>query len=426
MAFPRMYHIRQHFEAPVEGDIATRTREELDRLDWTGRIKPGQTVAITAGSRGISNIDTIIRAACDYVRDKQAVPIIIPAMGSHGGGTAEGQRGILEGYGITAEAMQAEIRASMDTVIVDTTPQGIPVHFDKHAYEADHVLIVGRVKPHTGFVGEIESGLHKMMLIGLGKHAGAKIYHRAIQDFSFPEIIRAVANVVLEKCDVIGGLAIVENARDQTGLLAGVRPDEFFERERELLELSKRWLPRLPFPQTDLLIIDEIGKNISGTGLDTNVVGRKYNDHAATDRDDVNVRRIFVRGLTEQTHGNATGIGLSEFTNQRTVDAVDRHITAINSVTGGHPTAAMLPIAFATDAESVEAALQTVGLTPPDQCRVVQISNTLHLTDVLVSEAYADQIGNNAALEVVAGPFDFPLQSDGNLRSVVESIGRGH
>src|SRR3990172_9010437 len=282
MPFPRMLRLRQKFESPRVENIPAEVEGQLAALDLGRKVKPGQTVAITAGSRGIANIAVITKAVCDHVRRLGAAPVIIPAMGSHGGGTAEGQRAILAGYGITEESTGAEIRASMETVIVDRTPQGIPVHFDKRAYECDHVVVCGRVKPHTGFVGDIESGLHKMMLIGLGKHAGAKVYHRAILDYSFLEIITAVADVVLKKCRVVAGLGIVENAYDQTALIAAVGPERFFEREKELLVIARRWMPRLPFKKVGLLILDEIGKNISGAGMDTNVIGRKFNDHSPT------------------------------------------------------------------------------------------------------------------------------------------------
>jgi hypothetical protein len=257
-----------------------------------------------------------------------------------------------------------------------------------------------------------------MMLIGLGKHAGAKIYHRAILDYSFLEIIRAVADVVLEKCKVIAGLGIVENAYDETGLIAAVAPRDFFEREKELLRIAKQWMPRLPFEKIGLLIVDQIGKNISGSGMDTNVIGRKFNDHVATERDSVSCKRIFIRGLTEETHGNACGIGMAEFTNQRTIDQMDVAITRINALTGGHPTAAALPVAFETDREVLDAALQTIGLDEPEQSRVVQISDTLHLREVLVSEAYLAEIEGRENLQIVEGPFDMEFDDDGNLLPV--------
>lgn len=419
MSFPRMIRIRQKFDARRVTDVSTETRLQLESLRLGNKIKAGQTVAITAGSRGIAQIDKIIRAAVDHVKSLGGVPFIVPAMGSHGGGTAAGQTQILEHYGITPEKMGCELRASMETIIVDRTPQGIPVHFDKHASQADHVLIVGRIKPHTGFVGDVESGLHKMMLIGLGKHEGAKIYHRAIADYSFMEIIMAVGMSVIQKCRVVGGIGIVENAYDETALIEAVAPERFLEREKELLKLATQWLPRLPFPYCDLLIIDKIGKNMSGTGMDTNVIGRKYNDHAATDRDTVRCKRIFVRGLTEETHGNATGIGIAEFTNQRTADAIDRKITAINCITGLHPTAAMIPIAFETDREVIANALHTCGLVEPPQSKVIQIPNTLHLAEVLVSEAYLPQIAERSDLQQISEPADMALDQHGNLHDVL-------
>ena len=417
-SFPRMIRVRQRFESRRLDDVPGEVGRQLARLELGRTIRPGQSVAVTVGSRGIANIAPITKAIVDHVHGLRAAPFIVPAMGSHGGGTAAGQREIVEGYGITEQFVGCEIRSSMETVVVETTPQGIPVHFDRNAYSADHVIVAGRVKPHTGFVGEIESGLHKMMLIGLGKHEGAKIYHRAIQEFSFMEIIRAVADVVLRRCRVAAGVAIVENAYDETALIEAVAPEQFFEREKALLELARRWLPRLPFTSCDLLIIDEIGKNISGTGMDTNVVGRKYNDHAATDRDDVRCKRIFVRSLTEATHGNATGIGIAEFTNRRTAEGVDQDKTRINCITGGHPTGGMMPLVYDRDCDAIEAALQTVGLVDPPRARVIQIANTLHVAEVLVSEAYQPELEERVDLTALGPASPMEFDPHGNLRNV--------
>lgn len=417
MAFPRMIRVRQKFDAPVIEDIPGEVDAQLTKLNLGQKVQQGQTVAISAGSRGIANIEIITKGICDHVKSIGGIPIVIPAMGSHGGGTAEGQRAILEGYGITEEFTGAEIRSSMETVIVDQTPHGVPVHFDKNAFECDHVIVAGRVKPHTAFVGPIESGLHKMMLIGLGKHNGAKIYHRAIIDFSFLEIIRAVGTSVLEKCRVIAGVGIVENAYDETGMIAAVAPEEFYDQEVELLNTARAWMPTLPFKQVQLLIIDKIGKNISGSGMDTNIVGRKYNDHAATENDDVKVKRIFIRGLTEETHGNACGLGMAEFTNKRTVDKVDANITKINSLTGAHPSAASIPVHYDTDREVLENALQCVGLVEPENAKVVQIKDTLHLGEVLVSEAYLAELSARPDLEVMGEPNEMTFDDNDMLAS---------
>ena len=418
MSFPRMLRLSQKFEGPELADVQQETRSQLAALELGDKIRPGESVAITAGSRGIANIASIIKAASRHLKDIGAQPFVVPAMGSHGGGTAEGQQEILHSYGVTEEYTGAPIRSSMETVIVDTTPQGIPVHFDRHAYEADHVVVCGRVKPHTGFVGPIESGLHKMMLIGLGKHQGAKIYHRAIKDFSFLEIILAVADVILAKCRVAAGLAIVENAYDETALIEAVAPDRFFEREKELLKQAQLWMPRLPFPEVDLLVVDEIGKNISGSGMDTNVVGRKFNDHGATEDDTVDCKRIFVRGLTRETHGNACGIGMAEVTNQRTVDQANLVATRINALTGGHPSAAAVPIAFDSDREAMLAILETVGLVDPVDSGIIQIANTLKLGEVLVSEKYSPEVRERSDLDVVSGPDAMAFDANGNLAPV--------
>lgn len=416
--FPKMCNIVQRFDNPRVDDIPATVRQQLERLSLQRIIKPGQSVVLTAGSRGIANIPTILREAAAYFASLGAKPFVVPAMGSHGGGTVEGQLKMLASLGITEDSIGVPIRATMDTVVVAQTSNGLPVHFDRYASEADHVLVVGRVKPHTRFVGPVESGLHKMMLIGLGKHEGAKVYHRGILTMSFPEIIDAVAEQVLRKCRVCGGLAIIENALDETAMIEAVPPEQFATREPELLKLANEWLPRLPFPDVDLLIVDRIGKNISGVGMDANVIGRKFNDHMATPQDLARCRRILVRSLTKETYGNATGIGIAEFTTQRCVDQIDPVSTRINCITGLHPEAAMIPITLPNDEQAVEAALQTIGLIPPEQARVMQISDTLHLSHVRVSEAYFEDVRRSSHTDFNGEPFGFPLSADGWLRDV--------
>jgi len=415
--YPHLFRVRQSFQSPslpVE-QISATLSAELSRLNLAGRVKPGQTVAITAGSRGVANIALIIKAAVEHFLSLGARPFIVPAMGSHGGGTAEGQRELIEGYGITEAYCGCPIRASMETVIICQAAEGFPVHFDKHAFGADHVLVVGRVKPHTNFVGDIESGLMKMMLIGLGKHAGAKIYHRAILNYSFGQIVRSVAREVLAKCHIVAGLGIVENAYDQTARIQAVAPQEFEEREKELLVLAKEWMPRLPFKTADILLLDQIGKNISGSGMDTNVVGRKFNDHVAAEHEWPKIKRIIVRDLTEPTHGNATGIGMSEFCRTRVVEKMDVKITRINCLTGGHPTGAMLPLDYPSDRDCLDAALPTIGLTEPPDAKLMWVHNTLDVAEVECSVAYLSEARERSDLEVIADPRPMPLDAAGNL-----------
>jgi hypothetical protein len=418
--YPQTVRVRQTFERPHVSDVAAEVESELAKLGLRNQISAGQTVAITAGSRGIANIAVIIKAIVDHIKGLGAKPFIVPAMGSHGGGTAEGQQAIIEAYGITEDFCGCEIRSSMETITVCEAAEGFPVHFDKHASNADHVVVCGRVKPHTGFVGDIESGLMKMMLIGLGKHDGAKIYHRAIMDHSFGQIVRSVAREVLSKCRVVAGVATVENGYDETAKIAAVSPAEFEEREKELLILAKKWMPKLPFDTVDVLLIDEIGKNISGSGMDTNVVGRKYQLHRAANDEFPKVRSIVIRGLTEETHGNATGIGLAEFALTRVVEGMNVHATRTNCLTGGASAGAMIPINFASDREVLDAALPLIGLTDRPDARLMWIPNTLEVAELECSTAYLDEAQGRDDLEILTEPRPLPFDEQGLLPSVRE------
>lgn len=413
--YPQIFRLRQTFEAPRVADIAGEVRRQLASLHLEQSIRPGQSVAITAGSRGIAQIHVILKAAVDYLKSLGAQPFLVPAMGSHGGGTAEGQRRVIESYGVTESFCGCPIRSSMETVVVCQTAEGFPVHFDRNAYEADHTLVCGRIKPHTDFTGEIQSGLMKMMLIGLGKHAGAKVYHAAIQDYNFGQIVRSVGEQVLKSCRIVAGLAVIENGYDETAEIAAVAPHEFESREKELLKAAEKLMPRLPFDRIDILIIDEMGKNISGSGIDTNVVGRKFDEHKAVEGEFPKVKRIFVRGLTKESHGNAAGIGMAEFATRRMIDQIDVNVTRINCLTAGHVSGAMLPLDFATDRAVLDAALPTIGLTEPASARIIWIRNTLDIGEVECSAAYLEQARQREDLKILTPLRDLPLDADGNL-----------
>jgi hypothetical protein len=420
---PEFFRVRQTFERPLVTDISAKVESELSSLQLGAVVNAGQTVAISAGSRGIANIALIIKSIADHVRSLGAQPIIVPAMGSHGGATAAGQRAIIEAYGITEEYCGCPIQASMETVVVAEAAEGFDVHFDRHAFEADHVIVCGRVKPHTGFSGDIESGLMKMMLIGLGKKAGAEIYHKAIHDYSFGQIVRSVAREVLSKCRVIAGLGIVENGFDETAIIQALAPGDIEEREKALLIEAKRLLPRIPFESAHLLIIDRIGKNISGTGLDTNIVGRKYLDHRAADHEFPKIRSIAIRGLTKQTKGNAVGIGLAEFCRSHIVQEMDRQATFVNCITGGHVSAGMIPLDYDTDREMVETGLSVIGLTEPVDAKVIRISDTLHMSELECSRAYLPLVEQNPDLEIVEGLRPLPFDEHGNWSDLVKGEG---
>jgi hypothetical protein len=414
-SYPLMFRVRQALEARRINDVAGEVDRQLARLQLGKRVQTGQSVAITAGSRGIANIPTILGAAVEHLKRLGVRPFIVPAMGSHGGGTAEGQREVVESYGITEEAVGCPIRSSMETVVVCQTPEGLPVHFDRLAYEADHVLVVNRIKPHTRFVGPIESGLMKMLLIGLGKCQGAQVYHGAIQEYSFAQIIRSVADAVFAKCHILAGLGIVENAYDQTALLEAIAPEEFEVREKELLVQAKAWMARLPFDAVDLLLIDRIGKNISGTGLDTNVVGRKFDDHKAVEGETPKVRTIAVRGLTPETHGNAIGLGIAEFCKSQILGQMDVEATRLNAITANHATAAMWPLDYPTDREILDAAVRAAGRTDPAAAKILWIPNTLAIAEVECSAAYLAEAQTRGDLAILTPLRSLPLDARGNL-----------
>jgi len=419
MIYPRMVRVRQHFERPQVPDIPAAVASALESLDLSRRIKPGQTVALTAGSRGIANIPLLLRSTAAVLKKLGAKPFLIPAMGSHGGGTAEGQRRILESYGITEEFVGAPIRASMETVQIGMTTEGFPVLLDRIASQADHIGVVARIKPHTGYHGPLESGLMKMMMIGLGKHAGALQYHRILLDHPFDAVVRSVGRTLMKSAPIAFGLAVVENAYDETALVEGVAPEAFETREERLLVEAKRFLMRLPLRQADLLIVDEIGKNISGSGMDTNVVGRKRAFRNQPSPPGIpSMRLIYVRGLSEKTHGNASGIGLADFTSTRLVQQMDYRSTVINCLTAGYPEGAFVPVHFATDREVLEAALAIIGTRTPQEARILHIRNTLQLEEVNVSEPCLEDAERQTEFTTVGRPGPLEFDATGNLPSL--------
>jgi len=414
-AFPRVFRIRQTFEAPRVENVAEEVGAQLARLELHQRLQPGQSVAITAGSRGIANIAIITRAIVEHLGGLGAKPFLVPAMGSHGGGSADGQRRIVESYGMTEEFLGCPIRSSMETVVIGHASKGFPIHFDRLAFEADHVVVCNRVKPHTGFAGTIESGLMKMLLIGLGNCEGAKVYHRAIQDFSFDQIIRDTVGEVLARCPILAGLGVVENAYEEMARIEAIFPQAFEIREKELLVLAKRLLPQLPFQHVDVLVVDRIGKDISGTGLDPNVVGRKFNDHKAMVNEFPKVRRIAVRGLTPRSRGNAIGLGIAEFCRSPLLRETDFAVTRLNGLISGHVSAVMTPLDYETDREMLAAALGTIGLTEPSEAKLLWIADTLRLGEVECSETYLNEAQHRADLEILGEPRDLPFDIEGNL-----------
>ncbi|MFN8007854.1 MAG: lactate racemase domain-containing protein [Terriglobia bacterium] len=417
MSFPKVLRVQQQFDTARVDNIPAKVNEEILKLNLSSRLKPGDTVAITGGSRGVNNIAQILKSVAKGMKDLGARPFIFPAMGSHGGGTAEGQRLVLEHYGITESTMGVPIRATMDTVQVGETEQGIPVLVDAYAHAADHIVVVNRIKPHTDFDGEIESGLCKMMAIGLGKQRGANIYHRANIKYGYAAVIGSVSRVVRSQCKILFGLGVVENAYDETALIEAVSSSEIESREKQLLVQAKSHLARIPFEAGDVLVIDEMGKNISGSGMDTNVIGR-----SVTQRERGPMKpsftRIVVRDLTEESNGNAVGIGLADLVTKRLVNKIDYRPTYMNAITSTNVEAARIPATFETDREAIDVAFSTCGVEP-ENSRLVWIKNTLKLDQFIASEAFLDEIQSRKNLKIIEKLGELPIGSSGDLASLL-------
>jgi hypothetical protein len=395
-----MVRLKQQFAGPMLHDVAGSVRDALGTLALP--VRPGQTVALPVGSRGVVNIDRAVRATVDHVKALGARPFIVPAMGSHGGATAEGQTAVLERYGVTEARMGCPVRATMDVVQVGEV-LGLPIWLDRYASEADWIGVINRVKPHTGFSGEIGSGLLKMMTIGMGKHRGAVQAHRANIRLGYETMIVALGREMLRLGRVAFGLGVVENGYDETALVRAFLPDDLEAGERELLRLAKAWMAKLPFETIDVLVVDEIGKEISGTGMDTNVIGR-HSTFFEKPFTSPRVTFIVACDLSPATHGNANGIGLADFTTRRLADKVDWEPTYINALTACSPGGPKLPAVLDNTRDALAVALACLGLERPEQARVVRIKNTLRLAEVEVSEAFLPEVATRADLTPLGEP----------------------
>lgn len=418
-AFPRMIPVRQNFPAPPPVDIPAALRSEFKTQGVLERLKPGMRVAVAVGSRGITNLKEIVSEVLANLKASGAQPFIIPAMGSHGGATPEGQAELLQEYGVTEERMKVPIKASMEVERLGATAEGIDVFCSVEALRADGIVVVNRVKPHTDFGGKIGSGLLKMMVIGLGKRTGAANFHTSNCRVGYEQAIRSVARVVLRSAPILCGVGIVENQFHQTARLAVLKPDEIERREEELFAEAKRLMPRLPFEDIDLLIVDRIGKNITGAGMDPNIIGRGVHGYSAflgeKSLTGPTIRRIFARDLTPETHGNGIGIGFADFTTTRLVKSMDKQVTYLNALTALTPNGAKIPIHFDTDREVLTQALASLALKDVRQAKVVRIADTLSLEHLEISDAYAELIPQNKILEALGCAEEIAFDAAGNL-----------
>lgn len=390
---PRWAPVRQQLDALEIGDVRAAIAEQFAREGVGNRLKPGQRVAITAGSRGIDRIDEVLKAVVDEVRALGAEPFLVPAMGSHGGATAEGQRELISHYGVTEERMGCPILSSMETVELGFVENDVPVWIDRNAYQADAVIPVGRVKPHTDFRGPVESGLMKMIAIGLGKQHGANFFHHQGMG-EFHHLIPAVANYTISRVNIPFGVAVIENGYGHLAQAEAVPAERIFEREQDLLRIARGRMGRLPGEQVDVLIIDRIGKDISGDGADPNVINRDVAGALPPTEEPVTprVQRVIMRDLTDDTDGNATGIGMGDVVLRRLVDRMDPVPTYMNMITSKAPQGARIPLTVENDRQAIQIALACCLKIQPETSRIMRIQDTKHVETFWASEVLLPEI----------------------------------
>ena len=414
LPMPLMRHLRQHFEVPAAIDVSAEFALQWQDLRQTLALTPGMRVAVGVGSRGIANLPRLVCTVIDALREAGARPFVTPAMGSHGGATPEGQMEVLRIRGITESSVGAPIRAGMETVSMGEV-DGIPLFLDRLAAEAEGIVLINRVKPHTNFIGDTESGIMKMIAIGLGNQVGAEHYHRLSVVRDQYTIISTAGRELLKRANFLFGVCLVENQDHRTCELALLPPQSIEAGESRLLRKAKAILPTLPLQEIDLLIVDEMGKDISGEGIDPNVVGRDVCAYGV-DRPSPEITRIYVRDLTAATEGSALGIGQADFTTQRLVEKIDFPVTAINCLTACCPEAGKVPLAYASDREALAAAFMSIRPFTPNDLRLVHIRNTLNLNTLLVSEGCLEQLTGDRDLEPGREAFAYDFDQNGDLR----------
>lgn len=413
---PKMYRVKQNFPRPQVKDIIDTTSEELSKLHLDKQIHAGQKIGVTVGSRGIQNLLPIFKTTLDYIKALGAEPYLLAAMGSHGGGKADGQKEVLDSLGITEEALGVKVLTCDDCRVIAHTASGLPVYIVDSALQMDGIIVINRVKTHTSFKGLVESGLVKIMVVGLGGPKGAKQFH-GFGQIELPRLLVEIGESILENLPVLGGLAIIENAYEETAAIKAVESNSMIQMESELLIYSKSLMPSLPVDNIDLLIIQEMGKNFSGTGIDTNIVGR-MKIHGVPEPEKPSIKRLAVLDVSEESHGNATGLGLADFTTQKLVDKMDRQATYLNCLTSTFVVRAAIPMYFDTEIRLMEAALYSLSSIIPSDLRIVIIPNTLFLEECFVSESLLPelQMQKNITLENIPSDISFDSNGDMTLR----------
>jgi hypothetical protein len=411
--YPEVAWVRQALHRAALGDVPQAVRSALASVSIEGLIRPGETVAVAVGSRGINAIDAVVGGCIEYLREKQLEPFIVPAMGSHGGATAEGQRAVLQKLGISQAALGVPIAADMAVECIDHLANGTRIFISRQALAADHIVVINRVKPHTKFRADIESGLCKMLTIGLGKADGATEFHRQAVRHRFG-IIEDAARLVLARCPVLFGLALLEDGCGDLSQIKALLPADILTGEKKLLKIASDMMGRIPFDDIDILVVDRFGKDISGIGMDSNVTGR-HRDLVGDFFITPHVKRIFVRDLSPGSDGNGNGIGLADVTTRRLIDALDMEKTYKNSVTAISPEKAAIPLTVENDREGIAICAATAGLASPAGARLVRIRDTKHLEMLQVSAALAKEVQPNPHLQQESDWGVMEFDADGNL-----------
>ncbi|OLS40580.1 lactate racemase domain-containing protein [Bacillus sp. MRMR6] len=408
---PKMVKVKVKFDDSKIEDLEQALLEKLNQDRIQEKVKPGMNIAIAVGSRGLDRLVELTAVTVKFLKDLGAKPFIVPSMGSHGGATAEGQSEVLAHLGVTEESVGCEIRSTMEVVKIGELENGLPVYVDQYASEADGIVVLNRVKPHTAFRGPVESGIMKMISIGLGKQRGAEACHQL--GFKYmAENVPAMAKMIMEKKPVLFGVATIENAFDKVAIVDVLTPEEINEREVDLQVKAKELLPKLFFDQLDVLIIDQIGKNISGDGMDPNITGRYPTPYAYGGPD---VNKMVVLGLTPQTEGNANGVGTADFTTQRLVDRMDLEVTYANGLTSTVVAPTKIATTLANDLEAIKAAVKTCNILDFTKVKLVRIKNTLELSEIEVSEELVGYVKEHQNMEVMTDLYELPFDEKGNL-----------
>ncbi|MGI6074735.1 MAG: lactate racemase domain-containing protein [Pyramidobacter sp.] len=408
---PEFVRVRQNFKRPRVEDPVRELISKLDAGRYLDSIKPGMSIAVTAGSRGIVNYPLLVKTLVSEVKKRGGKPFIFPAMGSHGGATAEGQRALLAGLGISEETMGCPVRATMETVELGTATNGRPVYVDRYAHEADGIIIINRVKPHTGFRGKVESGICKMCAIGMGKQKGAAFCHA--EGFGhMAENIPAMAAVTLGKENVLCGVALIENAYHETAQIEVMRADEVLDKEPELLRRAWDLMAKIDIPEFEVLVMDEIGKNISGTGFDTNVVGR-YNSDCAFGGP--KIKRVTALDITDVSHGNGNGIGMLDMTTRRAYEKFSMEQTYPNCITSTVPLTVKIPMVLKNDLQVFQCCIKTCNVLDSSKIRVIRIKNTLSLNEIEVSTSLIPEIQAHPRMEILSESYSLNFDAQGNL-----------